>query len=324
MKIFRKIILIILMLSLITGCGGADGEVNSELSSSGIVGNGEADNGTVKTIICFGDSITYGTGAAKLSTDSYPAVLQRHLGEGYKVINAGVQGETVAAIMSRANISEISLYTDLVFAENERVATIPAKYGIFDTLKNTPVQYKSNGNGLPTKTVVINGEKYGFSNSGTEYKFTRQNAEEPLTITKGTTISFDYSEHYDSCYCAVLLMGANNLDSGTDSLLERYKQFAEGFERYIFITPFYWKDYSAKFDTEFGRNAIDIRAYYRGDAFADYGIEKDKVALHDLKTPDIVPRNFRYNASDVHLNTLGYKIMGGEVYKRGVELGYWQ
>ena len=54
-----------------------------------------------KTIICWGDSLTCGTGSTTLkpSTDtnndvSYPAVLSRMLSDGYNVLNGGVGGET--------------------------------------------------------------------------------------------------------------------------------------------------------------------------------------------------------------------------------------
>ena len=46
-------------------------------------------------VACIGDSITFGTGAANRSTDSYPAQLQKLLGSGYEVMNFGVGGCTL-------------------------------------------------------------------------------------------------------------------------------------------------------------------------------------------------------------------------------------
>ena len=51
------------------------------------------------TIVCFGDSLTYGIGAARDKT--YPAQLSRLIDR--EIINAGVPGETTAAALNRVD-----------------------------------------------------------------------------------------------------------------------------------------------------------------------------------------------------------------------------
>lgn len=44
-------------------------------------------------VVCVGDSITYGSGAGRYrDTKSYPALLQKKLGNGYRVRNYGLRG----------------------------------------------------------------------------------------------------------------------------------------------------------------------------------------------------------------------------------------
>ena len=48
-----------------------------------------------RTIACVGDSITYGHGVSATRTrDAWPFVLQRMLGEGFSVLNFGINGAT--------------------------------------------------------------------------------------------------------------------------------------------------------------------------------------------------------------------------------------
>ena len=65
-----------------------------------------ADAGGTKTIVAFGDSLTAGLGVPV--EDAYPARLERRLraeGYDYRVINAGVSGDTTAGGLRRVDLA---------------------------------------------------------------------------------------------------------------------------------------------------------------------------------------------------------------------------
>jgi acyl-CoA thioesterase-1 len=60
----------------------------------------------LKTIICFGDSLTAGYGLDDPGTEAYPALLQKKIEDAhlpYRVINAGLSGETSAGGLRRVD-----------------------------------------------------------------------------------------------------------------------------------------------------------------------------------------------------------------------------
>jgi len=63
-----------------------------------------------QTIICFGDSLTFGTGAGK--DMDYPSQLSEMIGR--RVINAGVPGDTTASAMQRLEQDVLFQAPDLV------------------------------------------------------------------------------------------------------------------------------------------------------------------------------------------------------------------
>ena len=67
------------------------------LGATNIRFNGRAEVEQTR-VACVGDSTTYGTAMPNNMHNSYPAQLQRLLGEGYHVANFGVHGKTVQDI----------------------------------------------------------------------------------------------------------------------------------------------------------------------------------------------------------------------------------
>ena len=69
-------------------------------------------NAVGDTIVCFGDSLTYGVGVSR--EDTYPAYLSRMLKTNIEVVNAGVVGDTAAEGLARLQRDVISKNPRLV------------------------------------------------------------------------------------------------------------------------------------------------------------------------------------------------------------------
>ena len=109
MRFFRMLLAgMVLCIWLLTGCDGKEPiEVESEPEKPVFIG----------AILAIGDSLTEGYGLEE--ADAYPALLQQRLladGYRYKVINAGISGETTSGLRSRIDWA-ITLAPDIVIIE---------------------------------------------------------------------------------------------------------------------------------------------------------------------------------------------------------------
>jgi acyl-CoA thioesterase-1 len=106
------LILFLFVLLVVVSCSN---ESSTPKNASGSQRSDEGDGGT---IVAVGDSLTAGYGVDE--TEAYPALLEKRLlsdGYSFKVINAGVSGETSSGTRSRIEWVIRSLNPDIVILE---------------------------------------------------------------------------------------------------------------------------------------------------------------------------------------------------------------
>ena len=130
-QIFLKFCYFIFSLLLLS-CGGdaAKKEKNEQLETSETKSTTATNTGS-KTIIFFGDSLTAGYGLDDIN-DAFPAIVQSmvdSLGLDYKVVNAGLSGETSAGGRSR-----------IKWVLNQKVDVFVLELGANDGLRGVPLK----------------------------------------------------------------------------------------------------------------------------------------------------------------------------------------
>lgn len=334
MNKFRKIIINILLLTSCFGMVACQNASNTNSPAADATATDEpAAQATPKplgkVIVCFGDSITEGMGMAR--QDSYPSVLQASIKGDYTVLNSGVGGEGSFTIAARANAVEFTVTNEIVFREGVR--EIGLDWKLFSGMNGEEIKFRYGvmGRDLSTKNLTIDGNPYTmrFVNGDTEedgkYFLGRADTGSDVTISVGSVVKFDYTNYFDKPHCIVALMGANDGSIGVDLLISRYKAIEATCEKFIALIPHHRKDCSEKFIEAFGDRCVDLREYCMEQVWVDYDFEKTAEDVIDLEAGRM-PRSLLYknNMGDCHLNEKGYKVLGDLVYKKGVELGYWE
>ncbi len=337
MKKTLTLILVVCIVASLACCGKAGSTPDDTSASSG--NNSESSSNVPSegnnmysnnVIICFGDSITEGMAMNK--GYRYPDILAKQMGNQYKVINAGVGGEKCHAIMSRANAIEFTLTNDIFFNKGQSEVVLDRK--LFTAADGNEIIYRYTffGNELKLSNLTIDGVPYtmrvesGADEDSHKYIITRSETSSDLSIKKGAKVQYDYSEYYDNIHCVIVLMGANGGYTDINDLIGHYKKMEAMADNFIALVPHYGTDYSAEFKAAFGDRCVDIRNYMKSGAiWTDFPEYKKSEFADYLLSKDIIPTEFTYKnqKSDPHFNAAGYKVLGTLVYKKGVELGYW-
>jgi len=120
---------------------------------------GEIADFSGRTIICFGDSLTYGTGAGQ--DMDYPSQLSAMIGK--PVINAGVSGDTTGRALQRLERDVLAEFPDLVLITlgGNDLKNGVAREVAFDNLKTIVESIQESG-----ARVIIGGLRFPLRDRG--------------------------------------------------------------------------------------------------------------------------------------------------------------
>lgn len=290
-------------------------------------------------IICWGDSLTFGTGTTNRASKSYPSQLA--LLTGKNVENMGVYSETAMTIAARMGAYDIVTSEEVVIPKDKAVS-----FGVTST-GGAVAPCGVNFGGWNDCTIggisgKITADIYGDTppkmlNSIT---FTRSEAGEKTVIPKGTRLISDAQK--TSAEWNVIFVGTNggwsadNLSAAEHaangdeaklvSLVEKMVNRAPYKEKCIIIGLTAGSDVFDKANTalkeKFGNRFIDAKEYFTSkQALADAGItltEADLQMIADKK----VPPSLLAADDELHFNDKGYELMAQLVYNKLIELGF--
>jgi len=295
----------------------------------------------VKTVICWGDSITEGMAMARAET--YPARLQAFLGGEYRVLNSGDGGENTITIPARQGCLALKTAKPIQFAAGEkRVMIGDGEDNGFRTHAEEKIKLTSAlGREIPVNPVKIGTQSYRLS--FTEFKWNtpghpisyklwlnRDDFAVSQVIPGGTPVVFSSVDAAKDAYCEIFLMGANGgWGNKVERLIAGYRKMiaVRGEDKpYLAVVP-YWGGFTeaqaAAFKAAFGDHTVD----FRGESLRR-GLEVEGLVETELdkaeKSQGRVPPSLLYrNRPDCHMNARGYDFLARLVYERGKALGYW-
>ena len=272
--------------------------------------------GLIPRIVCWGDSLTVSLDGKS----AYPDIL-RNL-SGCEVVNYGVEAENASMIAMREGGMRVNVKATVIPAE-------PSLIPIFlRTENNGHVFFLDNGDGgvNPCSISGIEGELQKLNGS---YYFTRSKKGERIAIEENTQFKTHGITDAKMGDILVIFAGTNDLpDSNTVRniiSIERKMLEAAKCDKYIIVGLTYAggipeiDGVNEAMAREFGDHFVDIRKYMLNYGLADAGITPSDQDIADIKKGEI-PSSLR--SDYVHGNKHYHRLLGEQIYRRMVYLGY--
>lgn len=292
-------------------------------------------DGIAHNITCWGDSLTAGTGASKSVTinnlvgPTMPSTLASLTGR--KVNNMGVYGEDSRTIVCRQG--GLPMYINNL--------TIPAKGSVkFDQImckendqmnEVYPCRFDWNGQQDCFNPCIISGIAGTLTydpNIAHPYTFTRATDGSELIINSDTQIITQASIDFKDDILILQIGNNGGWNWNTETLIAQYDAIiAQSQCKYYIIVGDTDNSAAERVGWEgalqwaFGKHFINMREYLSQNGLNECGLTPTKQDL-ELMATGAVPYSLKA-PDESHLTSYGYWVEGNVIYKKGVELGYW-
>lgn len=282
------------------------------------------------------------------------SLINGKVASGVNVANCGVGGESSAVISARAMTEDYYLYL------GENVTVAPGASAVIDIQQYNPsngrlgILRQGHGNSINNVTIVgkdaegntvtvtgtitmahkdgLTGSTlYSCDYSDLVYTFTRNDAlTETVTLESGAKIVTYGSYAYDGRWC-VIFMGQNGGYNDIDQLIDQQQQILDACEcdtNYIIIglssgTASERAEMEAAMKAHWGDHYFSAREVISSEAaYVQAGFSEDVIAANAaLIKEGKISSVFLHDS--VHLNAVGYAVLGNAVFERMVDLGYF-
>lgn len=289
----------------------------------------------IKLVCCWGNSLTAGGGGEGIT---YPDILQQRLGDKYKVINCGVGGENTSTITARQG--GIPMYIDIEInipdsKENEVIIgdldnshlRSSFNHSMVKPLLQTGSYYTINPILIDTVKCTLWWNGWDYKDNKGKYIIKRIHNGNPIKIKSGTLIHTASELRFKDSFVNIFFIGQNGGFKSANDLLCQYQKMIDfsNSDRFIIIglyakgTIQEMKEMEALFKTEFGDKYINLREYLSEKALKDANIKPKE---EDMKSVSVGLCPPSIMSDKVHLNKIGYELLGNLVYERMHILGY--
>ena len=278
-------------------------------------------------VLCYGDSLTQGLGTG---LTPYPAILDSLISEK-KIYNFGVGGEACGDIGARQGGIPIYINPCTIPANGSEVPITFSTPGTLLSASGLIKQIQTDIDVSVNPCIVDGVNCYlRYDLNSNRYMLHRNTPSSNDTVIDRPMRIFT-NGYYRKKDILVIWMGTNN--AADSNVAEMIIRTAENMinhnsgNKYIILSltsKLLFGDnleiVNNKLADYFGDHYLDIRDYLLEYGLADADVTPTQQDTTDISNGEI-PTSLRIDT--VHFNTAGYTVIANCVYKKGVELGYW-